>query len=183
MENDPDRQHEPQTGQRWEVVRFFGTDVDYYTLMLKLVSCVLVAGTLLAGDTTWKQVQELKSGSELRIYKKASTQPIEATLDQADADRIVVLTKTEQMAISKSDVNRIDARPPAAKTPRKLTTSTTAKTVDPDYTPHPQPGLAAPDTSYNTNVSMGGGSKPDFETVYRRTAEMAKPAAPSPAQD
>lgn len=137
--------------------------------MLKLASFLLIAVMLPAADSAWQKVVDLKSGSELRIYKKASTQPLTATFDEANDERIVIVMKNEQLAVQKADIERIDARPPAVKTKGRITTTTTSKTVDPDYTPHPQPGLNVPGTTSSTSISRTSTATTEaFETVYRR---------------
>ncbi|MDP9170745.1 MAG: hypothetical protein M3N54_09020 [Acidobacteriota bacterium] len=52
--------------------------------MVKLTSLLLVAGMLGGADNSWQKVVGLKSGSELRIYKKASSQPVAATFEEAN---------------------------------------------------------------------------------------------------
>ena len=109
-------------------------------------------------------MQELKSRSELRIYKKGAREPLMATLDEVNEDRILIVVKNEQMSIPKEDIDRLDARP-SGKNTSKMVKETTVKTTEPDYTPHPPGGVNVPGESYNTSVSRSGGSKPDFETV------------------
>lgn len=136
------------------------------------VTLILTASMLLfAADNPWTKVQELKSGSELRIFKKGAAQPVMATFDEANDERMVVVVKNKQMAVAKEDIDQVDARPPAKKTPRKLTVDHTVKTTEPDLAPHPNAGVPVPGTSYGSSLSTGGGSKPPFETVYRRTAK------------
>jgi len=129
-----------------------------------LLVVLSAAGMLLAADDTWKSVQALKSRTELRIFRKSAREPLNAALEEADENRIVVVAKDKQLAIPKEDVDRIDGRP--VKAPAKHVDST-AKVTDPDFVrPHPPNGGAnVPTTSYGSNVSFG---KPDFETVYRR---------------
>ena len=134
------------------------------------IALLMLMGTVLWGaDNPWAKVQELKSRSELRIYKKGAREPLMATLDEVTEERILIVVKNEQMSIPKEDIDRLDARP-SGKTPSKVTKETTVKTIEPDYTPHPPGGVQVPGESYNTSISRSGGSKPDFETVYRRTA-------------
>ena len=135
--------------------------------MIRIVLLLLSALTLLAADNPWLKVQALKSRQELKIYKKGSAEPINATLDEVSEDHIVVVEKNKQVAIQKEDIDRIDARPPG-KGDRTVTRQTTAKTVAPDYSPQPPHGADVPGTSYGSSVSFGGGGKPAFETVYRR---------------
>jgi uncharacterized sporulation protein YeaH/YhbH (DUF444 family) len=134
-------------------------------------------GTVLwgAADNPWAKVQELKSRSELRIYKKGAREPLMATLDEVTEDRILIVVKNEQMSVPKDDIERLDARP-TAKTPSRVVKETTVKTTEPDYTPHPpSAGVQVPGESYNTSISRSSSSKPDFETVYRRPPAAAKP--------
>src|SRR5438309_1546901 len=138
--------------------------------MLRIVLFLAVAASVFAAENTWSKVQELKSGSELRIYKKGASQPVLATFDEANEERVVIVVKNKQMAIAKEDIDQVDARPVVKKTPRKLTFEQSTKTTDPDLTPHPNPGIPVPGTSSSTSVGMSSGPKPDFATVYRRTA-------------
>jgi len=134
--------------------------------MSRVATFLLMAGLLLGAEDAWKKVQDLKSHSELRVYKKGEREPVSATLDEANADGIVVVVKNKQMAIAKDDIDRIDARP--GKGPRKVTVDSTTKQTDPDLTPHPNPGIPVPGTSSSSNVGFGGDSRPGFETIYRR---------------
>ena len=134
---------------------------------------LLTSALAFAADNPWTKVQELKHGTEIRIVRKSSRELLLARFDEANEERILIVAKTSQMAVAREDIDRLDARP-ASKTPgRKLTTESTAKTTDPDYTPHPPGGVPVPGTSYGSNVSFGGG-KPDFETIYRRVAPMPR---------
>ena len=133
--------------------------------MHKIATFMLAAAVLLGADTSWTRVKEVKSRAELRIYKKGAREPITATFDDANDERLIVVVKNEQVAIPKEDIDRLDARP--AATPRKLNVEKTEKVTEPDPVPNPRTGPAAPGESTSSNVSFGG-SKPDFETIYRR---------------
>jgi hypothetical protein len=65
---------------------------------------------LSGADNPWAKVQELKSRSELRIYKKGAREPLMATLDEVTEDRILIVVKNEQMSVPKDDIDRLDAR-------------------------------------------------------------------------
>ena len=136
--------------------------------MSKIVMLVLAAITILAADNPWSKVRELKSGSELRIYKKGASQPIIATMDEANDERLIALVKNEQLAFAKADIDRIDARP-ETKGGRmiKTTTSTNTELHDKVAAPGPQ-GQMGPSSS--TSTSFSNRPKPDFETIYRRVA-------------
>ena len=139
--------------------------------MSRIVSFLFVAALLFAADTSWTKVKDLKGHAELRIYKKGVSQPVNATFDDANDERIIVVVKNEQTSIRKEDIDRIDARPVSG--PRKATVQKTQTRSDPDYTPgRPFSGPPLPQTSESSNVSFG--NKPDFETIYRRSDEPAR---------
>ncbi len=140
--------------------------------MSKIATFVFVmficAAALLPGaDTSWTKVKDLQSHAELRIYKKGAREPIKATFNDASDERIIVVVKNEQVAIPKSDIDRIDARP--LSPPRKMSVEKTEKQTEPDYTPRPNAGPPIPGTSSGSSVSFG--DKPNFETIYRRADE------------
>jgi len=146
--------------------------------MMRIAMLLLVPVVLLGADSSWTKVKDLKSRSELRIYKKGAREPINATFDEANDERIVVVVKNSEVAIAREEIDRIDARP--GKTPQKLTVDKTVKQTDPDLTPHPNPSIPAPGTSSSSNVGFGGESRPGFETVYRRSDAATQPAKATP---
>ena len=136
--------------------------------MSKIFLMVLAAVTILAADNPWTKVRELKSGSELRIYKRGAIQPIIATMDEANDERLVAVVKNEQLSFAKADIDRIDARPATKGSPMiKTTTTTTTELHDKVAAPGPQ-GQMGPSSSTSTGFSNR--PKPDFETIYRRVA-------------
>jgi len=141
--------------------------------MIRIAFVFLTAATLFGADNPWAKVQELKSGSYLRIYKKGSSQPVIAKFGEVTEERIVIVLKNEETTIPKEDIDRIDARP-ASKAVRKLQGESKVKTNEPDNSPHPESGIPVPTTSYSTGLSVTGGGKGDFETVYRRQPTAAK---------
>jgi hypothetical protein len=142
--------------------------------MLRLIPFLLAALTLGAADNPWDKVRDLKSGVELRIYKKGGKPPILATMDEATDDRLMVVIKNEQAAIAKDDIDRLDFRPRTGSRATKETrTTTTDNTGQTPVGPVPQGTRSGPSTS--TTTSFGTGSKPDFETIYRRTAATSAP--------
>ncbi len=137
----------------------------------------LLALAATAADDPWAKVKELKSGAEIRVFKRGAAQPLTGTFDEIRDDDIVVVIKHEQSAIPKDQIMRLDARPqkPAGRT--KLETQ--SKTEMPDARssiPAPRQGPSGPTTSTSTNVTFG--SKPDFETIYRRTPGAPPAKAP-----
>lgn len=138
--------------------------------MLKIIGFAMAAVAMFAAEDGWLKVKELKSGTELRIYRKEVKQPVEAKLDEAFEDKLIVVVKNEQTAIPKDEIDRVDFRPEQKGS--RVTRQTTTKVEDPrpgtsTEVLKPQ-GAPGPSTSTSTSMSMGG--KPAFETIYRRTA-------------
>ena len=124
---------------------------------LLLLTCLAALG---AGDD-WAKVKALKTGAELRVFKKGSTQPVAAQMGDLTDDNLIVIVKKTETAMPKDQIDRIDARPSSAS---RTTKETTAKDgVGPD---------GSPTSSVSTNYSTG--SKPDFELVYRRPPATPK---------
>jgi hypothetical protein len=138
--------------------------------MSRLFFFLLAAVTAFAADDPWAKVRDLKSGTELRIYKKGTMQPVLAKSDDLTDDNLIVVVKNEQVAIPKEQIDRIDYRPTK---PGRVTKETKSTTTEPDTTPGPPGhGSTVPGTSTSTNVSIG--SKPDFELLYRRPVPPPK---------
>ncbi len=135
---------------------------------MRILSLLLIATlTCIAAEDSWTKVRGLKSGTEIRIFKKGSRQPILAKADDATEDKLMAVVKNEQVAIAKDDIDRVDARP-TQSTPR-ATKETRESSTEPNRegsAAHPRPA-DVPTSSSSTSVSFGG--KPDFETIYRRT--------------
>jgi hypothetical protein len=127
----------------------------------------LLAGLVaFSAEDEWAKVKALKTGAEIRVFKKGSTQPVLAQMDELTDDNLIVIVKKTQTAIPKDQIDRIDARP---SNNRQVTKETVTKENFPDSKAQADAGTAGPATpssSTSTSVSIGG--KPDFETVYRR---------------
>jgi hypothetical protein len=125
----------------------------------------LAVSALFAADDPWAKVKELKSGTEIRIVRKGVAQPLEAKFDEARDDSIVVVVKNEEKAIPKEEIDRLDYRPkPGSRVTRETKTKTdTADGEPPAGMAH---GAPVPGQSQSTSVSIG--SKPGYETIYRR---------------
>jgi hypothetical protein len=142
--------------------------------MREIILILFASIVAFAADNSWNKVRDLKSGTEIRIFKKSSKQPVIAKLDEATDENLIVVLKNEQVAIPKDDIERIDARPSGgSRITRESKTTTEMKTDAGARIPGESPG---PTTSSSSNVSIG--SKPDFETVYQKTAGVP-PKAPS----
>src|SRR5947208_6775757 len=90
-------------------------------------ACTLLA---FAADDPWAKVKEIKSGTELRVYKKGSAQPLLVKMDEATDERLVFVDKKEQTSIAREEIDRIDARP-SGKRPVTKETKSTVNEPDP----------------------------------------------------
>jgi len=121
----------------------------------------MLAGLVAFGaDDDWTKVRALKTGAELRVFKKGAAQPVLAQMDELTDENLVVIVKKTQMAIPKDQVDRVDARAVGGGAKKETTTK---QSVDAD---------GKETTSTSTGYSFGG--KPDFETVYRRPPSAPK---------
>jgi hypothetical protein len=127
-----------------------------------------------AADDPWTKVKELKSGTELRVYKKGSTQPLTVKMDEANDDRLVIVNKNEQSSIPREEIDRIDARPSAKRPVTKESKTTTTDAASDPRSTIPGPKGNGPGTTTSSSTGYSFGSKPDFETVYRRPAAPPK---------
>ena len=135
------------------------------TILFLLASA---ATALLAADNSWDKVKELKSGTDIRIYRAGVPDPIEGKFDEANDEHIVFVVKKEQKSMSKDAVLRLDYRPkPGSRTTETKTTNTPPDTTPAAGMAH---GAQVPGQSSSTNVSFG---KAGWETLYRRTAGHA----------
>lgn len=121
-----------------------------------------------AADDAWVKVKALASGTELRIVKAGTRTPILAKLDEATDESLIIATKTEQLAIPKEQLEKIEYRPKqtASRIVRETTTDNTPLNKD---AARPSPGptrTPGPSGSSSSNVTIGG--KPDFQVIWTR---------------
>lgn len=116
----------------------------------------------------WDKVRRLPTGAELRIYKRGASQPLQAEMDEADEERIVVILRNTQSAIAKSEIDRIDSRPKGGSRATRETRTET-QSIDPNLGRPQTPGNRPPGPSGSSSSSLTFG-RPAFETVYRRRA-------------
>lgn len=141
--------------------------------MTRLAIFLLAAGTAFAaGDNTCSKVKELKSGTEIRVLKHGSMQPVLGKFDEAGDDRLILVVKNQQIAIPKDQVDRLDYRPTQARTTRETKTTV-------DEGPAKQPnmgmnGMDAPGSTTTTTTNIGIQGKGSFETLYRRPSPAPK---------
>ena len=134
--------------------------------MRGLVIVLLAAVTAFAADEPWTKVRDLKSGTELRIFKKGGMHPILAKMEQANPDSLIIVLKNEELAIPKDQIDRIDYRP--LKTGGRVTkeTRSTVETADAKTAAESPNNVPGETTSSSTNYVFN--SQPDFQTIYRR---------------
>jgi hypothetical protein len=68
------------------------------------------AVTALAQDDAWITVQQVESGTDLRIYKTGEKKPISGKMGQASDGNLMVVVKNGQESIDKDQIDRIDMR-------------------------------------------------------------------------
>ena len=122
-----------------------------------------------AAEDTWSKVKALKSGTEIRVFQAGTKEPLVGKIDEADDERIVLALKNEQKAVSKADIERLEARPTGG---RPVTKTSTMKREDPSAElarpKVPVPGSSATPALSSSSSSVTFGSKPGFELVYRK---------------
>lgn len=136
--------------------------------MRKLALFFCTALLAFSADDPWTKVKELKTGTELRVIKRGVAQPLLVKMDELTDENLLVIEKNKQTAIPRDQIDRVDARPSGKS---RLTTETkvTDNAGDPKAVipgPEQQNGTPGPRSTTSSNVSIG--SKPDFETIYRR---------------
>jgi hypothetical protein len=130
--------------------------------MRKLALFLCAALLALGADDPWAKVKELKTGAELRVFKKGAAQPLLVQMDELTDDNLVVIAKNQQTAIPRDQIERVDYRPSGKS---RVTKETTSKVND-------AAGATGPSNSTSSNLVIG--SKPDFETIYRRPPTAPK---------
>ena len=145
--------------------------------MWKLALLLCTGLLALGADDPWTKLKELKTGAELRVYKKGAAQPLLVKMDELTDDNLVVIDKNKETAIARDLLDRVDARAAGKSRVTKETTTKVSDGVgDPKAViPGPQQqGNPGPATSTSTSSGISWGPKPDFETVYRRPAGAPK---------
>lgn len=113
----------------------------------------------------WAKVRDIKSGTELRIIRKDSRQPVLAVFEDLNDDALIIATKKGEIGIPRDQIERLDARPTGGS---RVSKETHTSTTDSNLGPPTQRSSPVPESSSSSSVSFGG--KPDFETVYRATS-------------
>ncbi|MGA2156216.1 MAG: hypothetical protein ABSH37_17545 [Bryobacteraceae bacterium] len=136
------------------------------------VIVLLAAVTAFAADDPWTKVRDLKSGTELRIFKKGGMHPILAKMEQANPDSLIIVLKNEELAIPRDQIDRIDYRP--LRTGGRVTKET-RETVEPaDAKTAAESPNNVPGETVSSGTSYAINPQPDFQTIYRRPPPEAK---------
>lgn len=137
--------------------------------MKTLVAVFSLISLAFGADDPWTKVKDLSSGAEVRILKSGAKEPITGNFSEADDERIIVVVKNTQMALDKSAIERLEARPMAAK--RTRTESRTQK-LDPSAElakpKVPVPGSRPTPDLQSTSSGVTFTGKPAFELIYRK---------------
>ena len=140
--------------------------------MPRFAILLLTAAAAFAADDAWIKVKQLKSGTEIRVMKKGSMQPVIGKIDEANDENLILVVKNEQIAIAKDLIDRLDARP---ERPRFVKET---KTTEGNPAREPKAGMngmdtgAGSSTTTSSNVAIQG--KGDFDTIYRRPSPAPK---------
>jgi len=145
--------------------------------MTRILLVIFAALVTMGADDPWAKVKELKSGSDLKIWKRGASQPVDAKYDDVTEEKLIVVLKNEQVGLDKSEIDRIDARAPSKRPKPTVESKTTREVQVSDRSAAPprsmkEAQVGGPSTSTSSTVSWG--DRPGFETVYRRTAGPAK---------
>ena len=123
-----------------------------------------------AAEDAWSKVKALKSGTEIRVFQAGIKEPLIGEIDEADEERLVLVVKNELKAVSKADIERLEAKPSGG---RPVTKTRTVKNEDPSAQlakpKVPVPGSAATPALSSASSSVSYGGKPGFELVYRKS--------------
>lgn len=143
-----------------------------------MLAVFLLAFCTVQGADDWAKVRALKSGTDLKIYRTGSKQPLEAKMDEATDESLLVATKKEQLSIPKDDIDRIDSRDakapkgPKMETTRTITSTTEVPGSDPSKINRPSRTGTMPERSVSSSATW---SSSGFETVYRRVTVSPAP--------
>ena len=121
-------------------------------------------------EDAWQKVMALATGTEIRVIKKeAMNRPILGVLDEADAERLVLVVKNEQVAIPREQIQQIDARPKGGSRVTRTSQSTQNMPMDrpPAANPAERVRPTPPGSTSSTSSGLSIGGKPGFEVVYR----------------
>lgn len=135
-----------------------------------LIPAVVLGCTLCAAEEGWDKLGELKTGTELRVYKRGTKQPMTARFAEASPERLMVIVKDEQTSVAREEIDRVDYRPQSGLKLTRENKSSVNVPAEERSGPRPGPAPETPRTSTSSGFSI---SKPGFETIYRRAGSPA----------
>src|SRR5215831_6767247 len=140
--------------------------------MVKTILILCAAALAYGADDPWAKVKEVKTGAELRVYKRGAVQTLNVKMDELTDENLVVIDKKSQLAIPRDQIERIDARPSGrARTVTNTQNAEQNAATDPrSAIPGPNQPPGAVHAQSTTTASGVTWTKQDFETIYRRTA-------------
>ena len=146
-------------GSMWKFALFFGAALLAY-----------------GADDPWAKLKELKTGTELRVYKKGAAQPLLVQMGELTDDNLVVIEKKQETAIARELIDRVDYRPSGkSRLTRQTETKISDAVGDPKAViPSGMGGTQGAGTTTSSSSNLAVGSKPDFETIYRRPPSAPK---------
>jgi hypothetical protein len=121
-----------------------------------------------AAADPWSKVIALKSGSEVRILKSGDKQPLSGQFSEADEERVIVVVKSTQFAITRAEIERVEAKPKGAKA---LKSEQRNVAQDPNVElakPKPPGPGSSPTPALQSGSSGVTYTKPGFELIYSK---------------
>src|SRR5262245_22747069 len=76
----------------------------------RLVFILISAALACAAQESWADVRSVKSGSELRIYKKGDKKPVTGNVSEISEESVVVSVKHGQESIPREEIAKVELR-------------------------------------------------------------------------
>jgi len=133
--------------------------------MKRLAPLLLATMAALAAEDSWVKVRELRSGTDLRIYRVNAKKPLLAKFDQASEESVILIPKNGQVSIPKEQIDRLDCRrTPPNRLVKETRTDRKIARKGAEISNNTIPGAT---TSVKTRLEIP--SKSAFEKIYDRT--------------
>jgi hypothetical protein len=86
-----------------------------WRLAIPLLVCSIGPDADKEASDPWDKLTNIKSGSDLRIYRKGAAEFTAAKSAYVTERKVVVIIKNTETAIDKNEIDRVESRPPAGK--------------------------------------------------------------------
>ena len=106
-------------------------------------------------EDAWAKLRDVKSGSELKVYKVGSTSPLLVKMGELTDENLVIIEKNKQTAIPRDQIDRVEARPVGKRTITKETKTTDTSNDPRRAIPGPDQQLGVHGASSSTSTSAG----------------------------